>query len=201
MPFFRRPRRAHRALAVTAALTATAALAPATAGAATDAAARAAQSACPAAALQPTTPPAAQAAASTTLCLINRERTRRGLRRLRANAALSRSASAYSREMARRDFFSHVSPGGGTMLQRIRRAGYLGGARGYAVGENLAWGSGSYASPLRTVRGWMRSPGHRANILSRRYTEIGVGIAAGAPIRMRSRTPAATYTTHFGARR
>jgi len=200
MPHFRRPRRAHRALILTAALAATA-LAPATASASTDAIARAAQAACPAAAVQPTSPQAAGAAASTTLCLINRERTRRGLRRLRANDELARSASAYSREMARRDFFSHVSPGGGTMLQRIRRAGYLGGARGYAVGENLAWGSGSYASPLRTVRGWMASPGHRANILSRRYTEIGVGIAAGAPIRTRAATPAATYTTHFGTRR
>lgn len=139
--------------------------------------------------------------ASSTLCLINQERARHGLRRLKSNGKLRRSAKRYSTEMARRDFFGHVSPGGSTMLARIQRAGYLSGARGYSVGENLAWGMGSRATPAQTVRGWMRSPGHRANILNGGFRELGVGVAPGVPVKVRAATHgAATYTTHFGRR-
>lgn len=153
--------------------------------------------ACPAAASNPSGT-TLRSVRRTTLCLLNRERRNRGLSRLRANRKLVRSASRYSRRMVRRNFFSHVSPGGSTPTQRIRNAGYLRGARGWTIAENLAWGSGSYASPLRTVRSWMQSPGHRANILSRSYREIGIGVAIGAPAG--GVRGAATYTTHFGRR-
>jgi len=64
------------------------------------------------------------------------------------------------------------------------------------VGENIAWGSGSLATPREIERGWMRSPRHRANILSQRFREIGAGVAAGTP----ERAGGATYTTDFGTR-
>ena len=173
--------------------------APATADAAAKkpTARAAALDACPAAATSPGGDNLG-AVERTTLCLVNRERARRGIKRLDADGRLARSAGRYSSAMVRETFFSHVSPGGGTMLERIKRAGYLDGARGYTVGENLAWGSGRLATPIETVNAWMNSPGHRANILNRRFDEIGIGVAPGAPVDGVGN--AATYTTHFGAR-
>ena len=135
----------------------------------------------------------------TVLCLVNRERSRRGLDRLRSEPRLARAARAHSRDMARRDFFSHVSPGGATVMARLADAGYRAGPRGLMVGENIAWGSGAYAAPAHVVESWMESAGHRANILNRSFREIGVGAAAGAPRPVGGQS-AATYTTDFGAR-
>jgi uncharacterized protein YkwD len=84
------------------------------------------------------------------------------------------------------------------MSSRIRRADYLEGAGRWRIGENLAWGSGERATPRSIVQSWMASPPHRANILSHGFREIGIGIAAGAPVKVSGR--AATYTTDFGAR-
>ncbi len=136
-----------------------------------------------------------------TLCLLNRERARHGAPALRADPELERSATRFSRQMVARAFFAHVAPDGTTMVDRIRSSGYLDGARGYRVGENLAWGTGARATAARTVAAWMRSPAHRANLLDARYRAIGVGVARGAPVtRAPAGGPAATYTTHFGAR-
>ena len=157
--------------------------------------ARAAQTACPAAATAPAAENVAQLE-RTTLCLVNLERTQRRLRPLKANGKLARAADGHSRDMVRRGFFSHDGPGGSTMGSRIKRAGYLSGARSYTFAENIAWGTGSYGTPLEIVRSWMKSPGHRANILARALTEIGVGVAIGAP----GQDGGATYTTNFGAR-
>ena len=132
----------------------------------------------------------------TVLCLVNRERTRRGLKRLRASSKLDKAAAGHSRDMVRRRFFDHVSPGGGTMTDRIKQTGWFSGARSYAYAENIAWGSGGYATPKSIVASWMNSTGHRRNILGRRYTELGVGVALGTP----EDHEGATYTTNFGAR-
>jgi len=136
-----------------------------------------------------------------TLCLLNVERTSRGLRKLKSNPQLRRSAQRFSVMMVQQNFFDHVSPGGSTLLSRVRRGtDYLAGALNYALGENIAWGSGHYATPAETVVGWMNSAGHRRNILNRKFHHIGIGIATGAPANAGS-MPAATYTTHFGFRR
>ena len=100
--------------------------------------------------------------------------------------------------MVRRDYFAHDSLSGATFVDRIRRTGYLKGRRAWVVGENLAWGSDDRSSPAAIVRAWMKSPGHRTNILQRRFREIGIGLAHGAPDAPAS--PAATYATDFGAR-
>jgi uncharacterized protein YkwD len=100
--------------------------------------------------------------------------------------------------MVRSNFFSHDSLGGSSVMDRVKRRGYR-SSGGMMVGENIAWGSGSYATPGNIVDGWMRSPGHRANILHRAFREVGVGVALGAP-RPVSGMPAATYTTDFGKR-
>jgi uncharacterized protein YkwD len=91
--------------------------------------------------------------------------------------------------MLRKRNFEH-----GDFAGRIRKTGY----RGTTVGENIAWGSGPYATPRSIVRMWMYSPGHRANILRASFTEIGIGVALGAP--EAGVSGAATYTTDFGER-
>ena len=138
------------------------------------------------------------AMASSTLCLLNAERGQRGLRPLRLNRRLARAARGHASDMARRDYFSHDSLSGASFVDRIRRTGYLRGPRAWIVGENLAWGSGDRSTPASIVDAWMHSPGHRANILQRRFREIGIGLVGGAPESVPG--PAATYATEFGAR-
>lgn len=147
----------------------------------------------------PTSSKTLRQAQRATLCLVNRERRARGLRGLTRSKTLDRASRQYAKSMVRQRFFAHVSPAGRTLTQRIRKqSSYLHRARGYLVGENLAWGSGSRATPRRTVASWMASPGHRANILNGRFRHLGVGLSTGAPKATSSR--AATYVTHFGRR-
>src|SRR5688500_17990308 len=61
------------------------------------------------------------------LCLVNRQRTSRGLSALRANDRLDRAARGHSRAMVDQRFFSHDSPGGASVLQRVKRRGYRSG--------------------------------------------------------------------------
>src|ERR1700750_2496802 len=86
-------------------------------------------------------------AVGATVCLINQARSEHGLGSLHTQSALERAAAAHSRDMVKRDFFSHDSPSGSTPQERIDRTGYLDGARAWAVGETIAWGSGGYATP------------------------------------------------------
>jgi uncharacterized protein YkwD len=137
-------------------------------------------------------------AARATLCLLNAQRATHGLRRLHPNRSLRQSARRYARSLVVNRFFSHVSPSGQTLQARMSRSGYLHGARGWAYGENLAWGAGAQATPARIVAAWMASPGHRANILSARWRHIGIGIVPGAPVSGVGH--AASYVTHFGWR-
>jgi uncharacterized protein YkwD len=86
------------------------------------------------------------------------------------------------------------------MMSRIQGSHYLDGARSWSLGENIAWGSGTLATPRSIVRAWMHSPEHRANILNGGFRDIGIGIATGAPVPLGSRLGGATYTTDFGTR-
>ena len=133
-----------------------------------------------------------------TLCTLNAERARHGLPRLKLNKKLSTAARRHTRDMVRRDYFAHDSLGGGTFVDRIRRSGYLKGARSWSVGENLAWGSRERSAPRAITSMWMNSAGHRANILSPAFREVGIGFAIGAP---GASGQAATYATEFGTRR
>ena len=128
-----------------------------------------------------------------TLCLVNNARRHSGLPRLHENHRLDSSSMRYARAMARHDFFEH-----GDFLGRIKRSNYLSGAGAWTVGENIAWGAGPYATPKGIFRMWMDSPPHRANILSRHFHEIGIGIARGAP--RDGVSGGATYATDFGSR-
>jgi uncharacterized protein YkwD len=131
-----------------------------------------------------------------TLCVLNAKRAGHDLGALRLNRRLSTAARRHSRAMVRERFFSHDSPNGASFVDRIRATGYLEGAQGWSLGENIAYGSGSRSTPRSIARAWMNSPGHRANILSESFREIGIGIASGTPVG----TGGATYTTDFGRR-
>jgi len=102
----------------------------------------------------------------------NAERTRRGLRPLTVDTRLAAAAQAHSADMVQRGFFAHESPDGRQVWDRAVAAGYA-----YRkVAENIAAGQ---RSAEEVVRGWMESPGHRANILDGDLTQIGVGRADG----------------------
>jgi uncharacterized protein YkwD len=133
------------------------------------------------------------------LCLHNRERVRNGLKPLRENPALRAAAARHSTNMVDARFFDHVSPSGRTMIDRVRRAGYLRRVQGpWSVGENLGWASGRLATAAEITDVWMRSDGHRANILRGKFREIGIGISIGTP---GGSSSGATYTANFGFRR
>jgi uncharacterized protein YkwD len=140
--------------------------------------------------------PSDPAAAAATLCLLNQERTSRGLDPLAASPTLDKAAAAYARDMVARRFFDHVSPGGGTMIDRMKAAGWV-PAGAWTAGENIAWGTGELGTPAAIVDGWMHSPGHRANILKPAYGQVGIGIAAGAP--QAGYDDAGTYVNDFAS--
>jgi uncharacterized protein YkwD len=138
--------------------------------------------------------PGDPAAVGATLCLLNQQRENRGLGSLTESSALKRAADRYASDMVARRFFDHVSPGGGTFMDRIKAAGWV-ASGSWTAGENIAWGSGSLGTPASIVDGWMHSAGHRANILNGAFTQIGIGIAEGAP--QAGVEDAGTYVNEF----
>jgi uncharacterized protein YkwD len=131
------------------------------------------------------------------VCLLDAQRAAYALPPLRAQDELQASASAYSSAMVRRRFFAHVSPAGRTIVDRVAASGYLRPAGDWALGEDLAWGSGQDATAREVVAAWMASPPHRGNILERAFRDVGVGVAVGLPD---GASAGATYTTDFGVR-
>jgi uncharacterized protein YkwD len=129
----------------------------------------------PAARLAPAT------AARAVIVLLNVERRSRGLKPLRSNVMLHRAAAKYVREMVRGGFFAHTSPSRSTVGSRLRDARSVPSSRRGVVGENLAHGTLGSSTPRATVRAWMNSRGHRANVLHPRFRRVGIGIAAGTP--------------------
>ena len=136
-------------------------------------------------------------AKSATLCLLNNERAANGLAPLSSQSQLESAATSYSQAMVQQRFFSHVSPSGETLEDRL--SAYIAGISTWDIGENLAWGESSYATPASIVGGWMRSDGHRANILNSTFREVGIGIVAGTPGGSAPES-SATYAAEFGAR-
>jgi uncharacterized protein YkwD len=133
------------------------------------------------------------------LCLVNRERAQNGVAPLRPNSLLEQAAEGHSRELISADYFAHVSPSGETPVDRVRQTGYIPGPSvGYVIGENLAWGTYSLATPAAIVSAWIASPGHLANILESQYTETGVGVVPQVPSALGNGSPGASYAQEFG---
>ena len=133
------------------------------------------------------------------LCLVNRKRAQSGESPLKLNPQLQQSAEAHAAELIAADYFAHVSPSGETPVERDREAGYLSDpSAGFVVGENLAWGTYTLATPATIVAAWIASPGHLANILESQYTETGVAVTAQVPPSLANGAPGATYAQEFG---
>ena len=126
---------------------------------------------------------------STIVHCTNRARAAHGLPGLRGNRVLRHAATYHAQNMLRYGFFAHNDVFGQSPLDRIVRFGRRGAFRW--VGENLAVGHWSASDACRA---WMGSAEHRANILDRRFSMIGVGFARGAGGRT-------YYVEDFGSRR
>ncbi len=132
-----------------------------------------------------------------TLCLINHMRHRHGLGSVHPQRNLRRAATGHSADMVRRDYFSHYSPGGGSIQTRIGGSGYLRGAGSYTFGEIIGGGTSHSGSPKGVVKAWMHSAPHRGAILTGSFHDAGVGVARGFPGQGRR---GATFTVDFGGR-
>jgi len=127
-----------------------------------------------------TSPFAANACAATTQlhamqCLVNQTRAAHGLPAVRLSPALLRSATLRANAIVRCRQFSHT-PCGQSFASVFRAVGYAGGR--FAVGENIAWGSGSLGSAEHALSRWLTSPAHRRVLLSRTWRELGVSAVA-----------------------
>ena len=101
--------------------------------------------------------------------LVNVERSKQGLSPLTFDWELARVAKYKSQDMHDRNYFSHTSPTYGSPFDMMKNFGIS-----YkAAGENIAKGQRSAA---QVVQAWMNSAGHRANIMSTKYTHIGVAM-------------------------
>ncbi|NUP40131.1 MAG: stress protein [Streptomyces sp.] len=105
--------------------------------------------------------------------LTNAERAAAGLPPLAPDPNLTVAAQRHSEDMVARDFYSHTAPEGSQPWDRAAAAG----CRHRGIGENIACGQ---RTPSEVVRGWMDSPGHRANILKPEFSHIGIGYATGS---------------------
>ena len=112
------------------------------------------------------------------LVLTNRDRVKRGRAPLERDEALDRAAQAHAEDMLRRKYFSHKGKDGRRARRRYLDAG---GSRRVSHGENIATCRGCPAPGdarlKRLQRNWMRSRGHRVNILRREFTRFGYGLA------------------------
>ena len=112
------------------------------------------------------------------LAEINRVRAAHGLGRLEMATTLRYAALGHSRDMLARHYFDHTSPSGVTLGMRVNRCGFLRYGSWWA-GEDLAWGSGSYGTPVGIVRMWLNSSSHRAILLSPTPTHVGISRVVG----------------------
>jgi uncharacterized protein YkwD len=108
------------------------------------------------------------------LVLLNQIRQQHGLSAFTPSTQLRSAARAHSSDMLQRGYFEHNSP---TEAWDTRIARYL---KSPLVGEDIAWGQGSYGTPEGIVSQWMHSPTHRAIILTAGLHRIGLGLATGS---------------------
>ncbi len=101
---------------------------------------------------------------------INRIRAEKGLSTLSPHPALARAAQRHAADMANKTFMDHTGSDGSDVGARAARAGY----RWSAIAENIA---ASQRTAIETVRAWLASPGHRANMLNPNFKHAGAALA------------------------
>jgi uncharacterized protein YkwD len=122
---------------------------------------------------------------ATLLQAVNATRRAHGVRPLQMDSRLRTAARSWADSLLRANAFTH-----GNFAGRMRTFHVFG-----LSGENLAWGTGSYASPGSVVAMWLASPGHRENLLKPSYRRIGIGIARGT---FQGNPGASIVTADFG---
>ena len=132
---------------------------------------------------------------------LNFVRRTHGLPSLWINPSLNAAAAAHSRDMVANGFFDHDSSDGSPFSKRLDRFYGSSGRNLWSVGENILWAAPALDAK-QTVTEWMESSGHRENILSRTFREIGIGVVS------RKAAPGVfegddvmVVTTDFGVRR
>jgi uncharacterized protein YkwD len=133
----------------------------------------------------PATQASKQAMRKAVVCLVNKQRTARGLPALGEQSQLQRSAQNWTDTMVLQNSFTH----GTAFWNRIQAVGY----DWQAAGENIATG---FATPQEVVNAWMGSTGHCRNILNPQYVSVGTGVLA-RPVTSAA-SDAATWTQDFG---
>jgi uncharacterized protein YkwD len=118
-------------------------------------------------------------------CLTNYARAQQSLAPLQLNTTLNAAGQAKLGSDITCAEFSHTPCG--QPFDSVF-ATYLQGATSYEIGENIAWGTGNYGTPRQTMNGWLHSTGHRENILTAAYAELGIGYL-----------PAQTFQGYSGA--
>jgi uncharacterized protein YkwD len=126
-------------------------------------------------------------------CMVNFARQQAGLPRLTDTRKLDGSSANKAGDILRCNQFSHEACGR-DFLYWFRRAGYVGGSCWWA-GENLAWGTGSLGTVRSITKAWLRSPGHRANLLGSQYDQFGISLRIGG---LSGRPDAHVWVNHFG---
>ena len=104
--------------------------------------------------------------ASQVVTLVNAERAKAGLTALTVDTNVTKAANVRAKEIV--SSFSHTRPNGSSFSTALTESG----AKFKGSGENIAWGQ---TSPEAVMKAWMNSDGHRANILNKNYTSIGIG--------------------------
>jgi len=105
--------------------------------------------------------------------LVNYERLKRGLRKLKWHPTLAKVAKNYSRRMAREDFFDHFDDDGHSVIERAEE---LNVKKWKKLGENLFFSEGYLSPTFLAVEGWLESSGHRKNMLDDEWTHTGIGV-------------------------
>jgi uncharacterized protein YkwD len=109
-------------------------------------------------------------------CLTNYARAQECLAPLQPNTTLNAAGQAKLERNISCAEFSHTPCG--QPFDTVFSS-YVQGATSYQIGENIAWGTGSYGTPRQAMNGWVHSAGHRENILTAAYSELGIGYLPG----------------------
>ena len=128
---------------------------------------------------------------SRVIMLTNQQRAAHGCKPLVAEKRLMRAAQLHTTDMATHNFFTHPSRNGRTPAVRVVAAGY----HFRIVAENIAAGQ---RTPDAVVAAWMKSPGHRANILNCKLTQIGVGYLSNPGYKVKGKSAVTAWTQDFG---
>ncbi len=109
--------------------------------------------------------------------ILNAKRAEIGLSTLKWNAEIAEIARMHSENMAGSKFFSHTDLDGRTVDERAERVGLV---EWKAIGENIAYLKGHKNPAAMAVENWMKSTGHRQNVLNETYNQSAVGVAVAA---------------------